>query len=270
MARISTTLTTALLAAAWPLPARGQAQEPQPPRTIQVLILSGQNNHDWRQTTPILRDILERAGRFEVRVNEEPRGMTAATLAPYDLVLSNYNGPRWGEAAEQALLEFVRNGKGFALMHAANNAFGDWPEYDVLTGGGWRAGAGHGDYWSYPVHIEDLEHPITEGVPDFQHAPDELYHNLTLHPDAQLHILASAFSRKDKGGTGKVEPQVWVVRYGQGRTFHMVMGHDAQSMSDLGFVTLMQRGCEWAATGEVTIPVPAGIPPPEEPQEPTP
>ena len=31
-----------------------------------VLILSGANNHDWKQTTPAIRAALEETGRFEV------------------------------------------------------------------------------------------------------------------------------------------------------------------------------------------------------------
>jgi len=238
------------------------APDPAPP-PLRVLVLTGQNNHDWRATNPILKQILEASGRFQVEVSEDPAGMTAQALAPYDLVFSNYNGPRWGDVAEQALLDFVRSGKGFGLMHAADNAFPDWPEYDRLIGIAWREGAGHGQYWSFPVRIRDRRHPITRGLRAFQHAPDELYHNLRVCPEADLRVLAWTFSRVGKGGTGKPEPQALVVRYGAGRVFHMVMGHSPESMSDAGFVALMQRGCEWAATGEVTIPVPADLPPPQ-------
>ena len=38
----------------------------QSPQKIRVLILTGINNHDWRATTPALREILERTGRFQV------------------------------------------------------------------------------------------------------------------------------------------------------------------------------------------------------------
>jgi hypothetical protein len=93
------------------------------PDTIRALILTGQNNHDWRATTPLLRTMLLKTGRFDVRVNEEPTGMTSATLAPYDVVILNYNGPRWGPVAEKALEEFVRSGRGLVGAHGANWAF---------------------------------------------------------------------------------------------------------------------------------------------------
>jgi hypothetical protein len=112
---------------------------------IRALILTGQNNHDWRATTPFLRRILLNTGRFDVRVNEEPTGMTDATLAPYDVVILNYNGPRLGPVAEKALEDFLRSGKGLVGVHDANWAFSDL----VVLGDG-----------SVPTEI--LESPRTE------------------------------------------------------------------------------------------------------------
>jgi len=234
-------------------------QGPQCP--LRALIITGENNHNWRETTPHLREILQRTGRFEVRVNEEPRGCGSETFAPYDVIISNYNGPRWGDRTEQALLDFVRGGKGLVIVHAANNAFADWPEYDRLIGGAWRKGAGHGAYHSFKVMIRDKNHPITQGMTDFQHVPDELYHRLTMQPDA--HILATAFSATEQRGTGRDEPVAFVLKYGEGRVFHIALGHDLRAMQGAGFVSLVQRGTEWAASGKVTIPLPPDLPAPK-------
>jgi hypothetical protein len=37
------------------------------------------------------------------------------------------------------------------------------------------------------------------------------------------------------------------------------MGHDVQGMQDHGYQTLMIRGVEWAARGEVHYPVPKDL-----------
>ena len=93
------------------------------PGTIRVLILSGRNNHDWRTTTPFLRKTLVDSGRFDVRVEEEPMGITQATLAAYDVLVLDYDGPRWGEVTEKAVESFVNSGKGLVGIHAASYAF---------------------------------------------------------------------------------------------------------------------------------------------------
>jgi len=87
------------------------------PAKLSALILSGDGNHDWRTTTGFLRKLLTDSGRFEVRVNESPAGLTARTLAGFDVVVDDYSGPRLGTEADKALEAFVRAGKGLVVTH---------------------------------------------------------------------------------------------------------------------------------------------------------
>jgi uncharacterized protein len=241
----------------------------QAPPKIKVLILTGVNNHYWRETTPLLRQILEQTGRFDVRVDEEVRGAGPETFAPYDVLLLNYNdfkqtaGPWWDYRVRQALLDYVRNGGGLVSYHSANNAFWGWDEYDKLVGGTWREAAGHAPYHTYSVKIVDPNDPIMRGMPPSFTETDELYHNLSMQPN--IHLLASAWDdpkncfRPDRCGTGKDEPLIWTLKYGTGRVFQTALGHDVNSMAGQGFQITLIRGTEWAATGAVTIPVPPDV-----------
>jgi type 1 glutamine amidotransferase len=240
---------------------------------IRVLILSGRNNHDWRTTTPCLRQILTGTGRFDVRVQEEPAGITAPTLAPYDLLVLDYNGARWGAAAEKAVEDFVRSGKGLVAVHAATYAFGGleilgdrhvrtgivepaWPEYAAMVGGSWSEQApktGHAPRHLFTVKPTAVPHPITRGLEPFK-INDELYHSIRTRPNNQ--VLATAFDDPANGGTGKDEPMLWTVAYGKGRVFHTALGHDVSAMQTPGFIATFTRGCEWAATGDVAPAVP--------------
>jgi len=87
------------------------------------------------------------------------------------------------------------------------------------------------------------------------HVKDELYHGQR-GPAENMTILATAFSAKDKGGTGTNEPMVWVIPVGKGRVFVSALGHDVPAISDPLAAAILIRGCEWAATGAVTIPAP--------------
>jgi type 1 glutamine amidotransferase len=92
--------------------------------------------------------------------------------------------------------------------------------------------------------------------PEFLHSNDELYQNSVMLPESV--VLATAYSDKslDPKNTGKHEPVVWVAHYGKGRVCENVLGHDVPAMESLGFQTLLIRGVEWAATGDVRTPVP--------------
>ena len=228
-----------------------------PPR-LAVLILSGQNNHDWRATTPVLKQILDSSGRFTADVTEHPEQCTADSLAHYDLILSNWNAwgnaavKEWPDATRTAMLDFVRNGKGLVSVHAGSSSFYDWREYHQMVGAAWNlASTGHGRPHPFYVRVTDPAQPITHGLRIFM-TRDELWHRTGV--EAGAHALACAFSDKDSGGTGQDEPVVFTNEFGKGRVFNMVLGHDVQAMAASGFQALLRRGSEWAATGQVTQP----------------
>jgi len=241
------------------------------PNKIRVLILSGRNNHDWRTTTPAIRRLLDATGRFDTRVSEEPAALSEAAVAPYDVLVSDYNGPRWGAAAESAVEKFVRSGKGLVSVHGADYAFsgleilGDkhvptglreppWPEWFVMLGGVWseKPKSGHGTRHIFPVKWVDREHPVSRGLPESFLANDELYHQLRLA--SNIHVLATAYDAPEEKGTGRDEPVIWTVPYGSGRVFHMTLGHDEAALIQPGVVTALARGIEWAGSGAVTLP----------------
>jgi len=258
-----------------------RAQQPSPaPAKIPVLIVTGQNGHNWRGTTPLLRKILEDTEKFDVRVMEEFRGAGPETLAPYDLVVLNYferGRPelRWGDRANAALLDFVRAGKGVVVYHFSMAAFDGWSDYEKLSGANWRPNNGHHSApHNFVVDVKDQEHPITKGLKlSFPQANDELYANLRWQPAGSYHVLATAYddhalyqaSRTDSRapqpleGAGANEPMLWTVDYGKGRVFVTALGHDVEQVQTPAFTTTFARGAEWAATGKVTLPIPPAM-----------
>ncbi len=257
---------------------------------MRVLIVDGQNNHDWKATTPILKQILEHSGKFAVEVATTPpskgdMNSFKPKFSDYKAIVSNYNGDPWSKETEDAFTAYVKGGGGFVSVHAANNSFPKWKEYNQMIGlGGWsdrtekdgpyvrywegkivrdmspgRAGS-HGARHPFVVEIREPNHPITQGLPPkFLHAQDELYDRLR-GPAENLTVLATAFANPMKGGSGANEPMLMALTFGQGRVFHTTLGHDLTAMRCQAFATTLQRGTEWAATGTVTIPVPKDFP----------
>ena len=255
---------------------QAQSNSDPDPSKIQVLILTGQNvgEHQWWLTTPILREILQDTNRFEVRVDEEVRGITAQTLAPYDLIVVNYynRGPKqqWGPVTQSAVEDFVRSGKGLVLYHVSLAAFDGWTEFERMSGGNWRPNKGlghHSDPHAFTVDIKDTESPITQGLKSsFPVQKDELYANLQWQPAGTFHVLATAYDNhslyndpKDTQpipGPGADEPILWTTQYGKGRVFITALGHFPDAARNRGFQVTFARGAEWAATGKVTLPIP--------------
>lgn len=315
MKRFSNILTAVVVAALFISPDVRAAEK------LKALIVDGQNNHDWKGTTPVMKWILEESGRFTVDVSttppsaprppQAPRGnLTAeqkagheAALArwkaqkpeierarkeawqqwhprfrDYDVVVMNYNGERWPQAVSEDFVQYVRLGGGLVIVHAADNSFADWPEYNEMIGlGGWGgrneksgpmvrwrdgrmvfdespgAGGTHGAQHEFVVETREANHPIMKGLPlRWKHASDELYSKLR-GPAKNLTVLATAFAAPETRGTGEHEPVLMIIDYGQGRVFHTVLGHGPGTMAGVGFQVTLQRGTEWAATGRVTL-----------------
>ena len=257
---------------------------------IKVLLVDGQNNHDWKATSPALKTILEDTGLYAVEVATAPGkdgdiGAFKPDFAAYQVVVSNYNGALWAPATQEAFEKFVSGGGGFVSVHAADNSFPEWKAYNEMIGlGGWGGrneksgpflrlrdgkwtpdtkpggGGSHGAQHEFLMVTRAPEHPIMAGLPpQWMHAKDELYDRLR-GPAQNVTVLASAFSDKAKGGSGEDEPLLLVVGYGKGRVLHTALGHGLEAIKCTGFATTLQRGVEWAATGKVTQKVPANFP----------
>jgi uncharacterized protein len=261
-----TFLATVITMAALPFSAMGADKEP-----IKVLIITGDHGHKWKETTPFIKDFLDKAG-LKVDVTETPaKDLTSANLAKYDVFLLNFKdtktgGPdtKWSEENQKALTEAVKGGKGLVVYHHASSAFISGSpsdkEFEKLIAGGWRKQGNHGKRHVFTVTMRKTDHPITKGMPaEFVHANDELYQNSVMFPDNV--VLATAFSdtNLDPKNSGKHEPVVWVASYGKGRVCENVLGHDVEAMKSPGFQTLLIRGVEWAATGDVRTAIPGDL-----------
>ena len=258
---------------------------------LKALIIDGQNNHNWQETTPVLKKDLEDTGRFTVDVATSPgHGQDMSQFKPdfaaYDVIVLNYNGDDWSEETKKAFEEYMKNGGGMVSFHAADNSFPKWEEFNkMIAVGGWGGrnkasgpylywkdgkqvvdyetdgtGGNHGFQHEFLVEVRDSEHPITKGLPlKFRHCNDELYEQLR-GPAENVKILATAWADPKQWGDGRHEPQLMVISYGKGRVFHIAMGHAGIQCKSVAFIVPFVRGTEWAATGEVTIPVPDDMP----------
>lgn len=265
-----------LLLAAAPLLAQ-KAAPPPAAHKIQVLIITGRDDHDWRGVTPLMRQYLDAAGIFETRIAEEFRDAGPESFRPYDVAVLVYNdkapADHWTGRTRQALFDFVQSGKGLVVYHHSSGAFKDWPEYARLCGGNYYGKAHHAEIHDFTVDFVDRQHPITRGLPkSFLQRQDELYANLQMQPEGSYHVLATAWddhalyhgkSRVPLVGPGAHEPLMWTVNAGSGRVFATMIGHSAKAVRSAGFRVTFTRGVEWAATGAVTQPVPTDMLEPE-------
>jgi len=269
------------------------------PAHIHVLIVDGVNNHDWQRITAHIRKILAKDPRLSVEVATSPEREAPESewahwrpdFAGHDVVLLNFNGGHqpdalhWPRELELSLERYLERGGGLVVFHAANNSFPKWEAYQRMIGLGWRnkdfgpgmivddqenvviipAGEGHdpGHGFDHDFVVTTLatDHPITRGMPKrWLHPMEQLTHGQH-GPAENMTVLTYAHSND----TGDNEVMDWVIPYGEGRVYVTMLGHLWKDETDvnlrcIGFQTMLIRGVEWAATGEVDYPVPENFP----------
>ncbi|WP_248722777.1 ThuA domain-containing protein [Seonamhaeicola sp. ML3] len=208
----------------------------------------------------------------------------------YDVVISNFGwkSSDWSESTKVNFENYMKNGGGLVTVHAANNPWGNWLEFNKMIGlGAWGGRdhtsgpyvyyndknevefdeskgicGSHGKQQNFLIKTREKDHPIMKGLPEeWLHAKDELYERMR-GPAKNMTILATAYSdaNEDTKRTGRHEPMLLTINYGNGRIFHSTLGHMDYSFECSGFITTFQRGAEWAATGNVTQDIPKDFP----------
>jgi len=241
--------------------------------------------HDVHRVAKANQTLLQATDAFEVlMVCDEPSigDMTfdeyfAADLMPQaEVFVFNCGNYRFNDPKEQRQLEdAVAAGAGFVFLHGDHPCYWEavgfkpWAEIEKMAGLMWREKTSHGDYGEAHITVEIPEHPIMQGIGDFD-TSDEIFCNCENIWNVPYETLASAYSdaavisRHGLAGTGKQEPILTTGSYGKGRTVNQLLGHvwpyyTGHGMGEntlLSFVPcefrkMFVRSCEWAATGRV-------------------
>lgn len=256
---------------------------------INVLIVDGFSNHDWKHTTQWLKQVLDDAGCFDVEVSTYSSKDWHPDFPSFDVVIQNCNdikgGEQWPREVQVDLQAFVYNGGGLYAFHSANNAFPNWPEYNRMIGLGWRSKdfgwaitleddgsvikvpAGEGGNTGHGKRADTLvtrigDHPIHEGLPTTWMAADIEVYRYARGPAENLTVLS--FGRDEK--TQLNFPVEWVIQYGQGRVYTSTLGHvwhdqeHPEGMMCAGHQTLIPRVVQWLAGEDVDAEVPPDFP----------
>lgn len=223
-------------------------------KPINILILSGRNNHDWQQTTPFIDKIFSKTGIFKTEITNQPDTLKFSDFEKFDVVLSNWNSwpendLRWPTETENALIQFIKKGGGFVTFHSSTSALYNWPKFKEISTAAWIMDTtSHGKPSETLVEISNVEHPVIQGIKGFE-IFDELWINAA--KNNKFEVLGTATNEELIKNGKESQPAIMVSEYGKGRIFHTTLGHDIKAMESAVFQMLMLRGTAWAATGKV-------------------
>ena len=220
----------------------------QPKRVLFITTSAGFRHASIEVAKPVLALA---GGRANVAVTstEDLALISRDGLAGYDAVFFFTSGElALSDAQKQALLDFVRSGKGFGGAHSATDTLYSWPAYGDLIGGYFD---GHPWVQDARIDVEDAQHPATRGlpVPSFSMV-EEYYQFRAFSRDAVRVLLTLDTNTIDlaKPGVNRTDQDfalAWVREYGAGRVFYTALGHFDETWQDPRFQTMLTGALLW-------------------------
>ena len=226
--RLERVASILLLATAGAAPALA-AQE-----RLRVLFLGDNGHHRPTQRAQQLLPALARNG-IDLFYTDEPEDLNDAELNRYHALILYNNHPAVRREQLNALLRFVRDGRGLVVLHCAAASFQNSEEFIKLVGGAFKS---HGSGTFSAVRVAP-DHPAIRGVPVFE-SWDETYIH-TKHNPVDRTVL------EVRRENGHEEPWTWVRTHGKGRVFYTAWGHDQRTWGNEGFQQLVGRAIRWTA-----------------------
>ena len=168
-------------------------------------------------------------------------------LAQYDLIVPCWTMSTITKEQCHNVSEAVAAGAGLAGVHGGMcDAFRDQVLWQFMTGANWVAHPG-GDGVDYTVEIVDLDHPLVEGIENFDLKSEQYY----LHVDPANHVLATTrfptVTWYHSANPPADVPVAWTRAWGLGRVYYNALGHQANVIDHGGPREMIRRGLVWAA-----------------------
>lgn len=230
-----------------------------PPRKPAKVLFTSQTQGFVHDSIPLGKEILSRlateTGAFEVTIDDELTHCTAEGLKAFDIVMfvNTTKDLKIDEAQKQALLDFIKSGKGFVGVHAATDTFYGWPAFGEMIGGYFD---GHPWHASDTVTIK-VEKPGHAILASFGEAPfeltEEIYQMREPYDRGKCEVLLSLdMSKTDmtKAGIKRTDGDfavAWIKPFGDGRVFYTSLGHNQAVWRDKRFQQHLVAGIDWAS-----------------------
>ena len=208
---------------------------------MHLLLITG-GRHPYHETTPVLKECLEKAGHTVTLSEAAEELADSGALSAFDaIVLNTLRQPATGNelpaAKREGLRKYVSGGRGLVSIHISPASCPDWPEMKKITGGGWVLGQSwHPPFGWSQVFIDKPKHPLAKGVSDFC-TFDECYCGLDIQPgiDVFMHGVVEGVER----------PLGWSHKYGRGKVANIALGHAGSSQQHPMFQRLVLNSVEY-------------------------
>ena len=152
--------------------------------------------------------------------------ISAEKLEKFDILAFATTGNlSFDEEQKQAILSFVKGGKGFLGIHNATDTCYDWPEYGEMLGGYFN---GHPWHQEVSVIVEDGDHPATRMLAERFQVAEEVYTFKSWDREKTRVLMRLDNDSVDVSKGNREDNDYamgWCHEYGEGRVMYTALGH---------------------------------------------
>lgn len=208
----------------------------------------GYHHQSIEVSEPILKEMGEKSGAFQLTVTKDAGAFTKANLKNYSAVMFYTRGELpFTDEEKAALVDFLKSGHGFIGVHSASDTFYKWSVYNRIIGGYFN---GHPWHEQVTVDVVDPNSKLVNSLGKSFQITDEIY-QISDFQAATSHVLLTLDpSSVDQSAHGAQQryygwPVAWTRTFGKGRVYYNSLGHEAAVWNDSRYQEMILKGIKW-------------------------
>jgi type 1 glutamine amidotransferase len=236
-----------IAAASITLSLRAEFNTPFPKPKIKVLVITGGHEFQHKAFYNVFNAIS--SVTYDTMVQPQANAFIASPeVNKYDALIFYDMVDSLLPSQQQTYISLLKKGKSMIFLHHSLVSYQYWPEFIKIVGGqyhtrpvvvnGKTLSANYEHDVSMAIKVEDKQHPITQGIHDFE-ILDEAY--------GDVEILAGVKPLLSTTHPKSMRYVAWINHYGNSDVVYIQLGHGPSAYSNPNFQKLIQQAIEWSA-----------------------
>jgi len=234
-------------------PGRAWGKSPKSGKLLYMTLSKGYHHQSVEPSEPILKEMGEKSGAFQVTVTQDVGAFTKENLKNYAAVMFYTTGELpFTDEEKSALVDFLKSGQGFVGVHSATDTLYEWGVYNQIIGGYFN---NHPWHQVVTVDVVDPNSKLVSSLGKSFQITDEIYQIADFQADTSHVLLTLDPTSVDLSKPGVHRryygwPIAWTRMFGKGRVYYNSLGHEEAVWNDPRYQDMLLKGIKWVMREE--------------------
>ena len=228
-------------------------KSPKSGKLLYMTLTKGYHHQTVEVSEPILKQMGEKSGAFQITVTQDVGAFTKENLKNYSAVMFYTTGELpFTDEEKNALVDFLESGHGFVGVHSATDTLYEWGVYNKIVGGYFN---NHPWHQLVTVNVVDPNSKLVSSLGKSFQITDEIYQIADFQADTSRVLLALDPTSVDVTKPGVAHryygwPIAWTRMFGKGRVYYNSLGHEEAVWNDPRYQDMILKGIKWVMREE--------------------